>query len=125
MIIMITMSMIMSIIITDISPPWWDFVMVGICRQVKTVNEDEDKMQVLLVESPSHRGYREPPLGDRLTLLRFIIIIPTFTMTRFIIIIPTFTMTTMRMIAYDEGDNLCSGRVGAWTMSTASSPLLL
>ena len=104
---------------------------------IKTVNEDEDKMQVLLVESPSHRGYREPPLGDRLTLLRFIIIIPTFTMTRFIIIIPTFTMTrfiiiiptftmtTMRMIAYDEGDNLCSGRVGAWTMSTASSPLLL
>ena len=48
---------------------------------IKTVNEDEDKMQVLLVESPSHRGYREPPLGDRLTLLRFIIIIPTFTMT--------------------------------------------
>ena len=28
-------------------------------------------MQVLLVESPSQRGYREPPLGDRLTLLRF------------------------------------------------------
>lgn len=28
-------------------------------------------MQVFLVESPSQRGYREPPLGDRLTLLRF------------------------------------------------------
>ena len=22
-----------TFIITDISPPWWDFVMVGICRQ--------------------------------------------------------------------------------------------
>ena len=28
--------------------------------------------KVLMVESPSQRGHREPPLGDRLTLLRFI-----------------------------------------------------
>ena len=27
-----------TFIITDISPPWWDFVMVGICRQAMMMN---------------------------------------------------------------------------------------